>query len=184
VICFTNEAGMKKALGLLGCGAVMLVCASPAQAQLADGMDRTSTLYTVNPSTGAAAAARPLGIAKATGSSFGPGGLLCTDPGGSSGGAQPTSGCLYTVSMATGAATLVGRDANQGGEDPVKFAFGPDGILYGARLARGAAPNDAQMYLCRVNTATGALTDIGDITQGTWCEGYGMAFGADGKLYR
>ena len=41
------------------------------------------------------------------------------------------------------------------------------------------------MYLCRVDRATGALTDIGPITPATetYCSGNGMAFGSDGKLY-
>ena len=159
-------------------------CATPVGAaqQLAYGMDRTSTLYQFDPSTGAATAIGPVGIAKATGAAIDPAtGTLYVGPGGDGSQVQPTTGCLYTVSTATGAATLVGCDANQGGKDPVKFAVSPAGVLYGARLA--PLPAEPKMILCRVNTSTGALTDIGPITPNAWCTGYGMEFGGDGQLY-
>lgn len=166
-------------LGVLALG----LSATPAGAaqQQAYGMDRTSTLYQFDPSTGAATAIGPLGIERATGAAIDPAtGTLYVGPGGDSSQVQANTGCLYTVSTATGAATLVGCDANQGGKDPVKFAASPAGVLYGARLS---PLSDKRMILCQVNTATGALTDIGPITPHGWCTGYGMGFGGDGQLY-
>jgi hypothetical protein len=148
-------------------------------------MDRDSTLYSVNPGTGTATAVGPLGVGPVTGSAIDPSSLiLYTGVGGGGKNPLPESGCIYRVDTATGAATQVGCDAVQHGNDPIPgLAFSGDGTLYGVRLASNAAPADGNLYLCRVNPANGALTDIGSI--GAWggCEGYGMDFGRDGLLY-
>jgi hypothetical protein len=176
---------MRYRLVALALALLVALCAAPAQTQQAYGMDRTSTLYLFDPTTGAATAIGALGIGPVTGSAISPAtGILYTDPGGGGCCPKPNSGCLYRVDLMTGAATQVGCDPNQGGNDPIPgLAFGPDGFLYGARLAYNAQPKDKHMYLCRVDTLTGVLTDIGDFTHSGWCEGYGMAFGNDSKLY-
>lgn len=161
----------------------LCVSAAPVQGQTAYGTDRSSALYELNPGTGATTLVGALGIGPVTGSAIDPSsGIYYTNPGGGGCCPTPTSGCLYSVSLASGAATQVGCDPIQGGNDPIPgLAFGPDGHFYGVRLAYNAAPEDGQMHLCRIDRTTGVLTDIGPI--GDWCRGHGAAFGADGNLY-
>lgn len=159
--------------------------AVPAEAQLAWGTDRTSTLYQFDPTTGVATSVGALGIGPVTGSAIDPAtGVYYTNPGGGGCCPTPTSGCLYTVSLATGAATQVGCDPAQGGRDPIPgLGFAPDGTFYGVRLAANAAPADGDMHLCTIDKTTGAVTDVVGPVVDDWCIGYGAGFGADGNLY-
>ncbi len=173
---------LRRLLCLVGCCVVVVLCAAPAGAWEAYGMDRTSTLYRFDPATGVATAIGPLGIGPVTGSAIDPAtGILYTGLGGQGTSVQTNSGCLYTVSTTTGAAALVGCDLNQKGVAPIPgLSFGSDGFLYGLRL--DYILSTGHMHLCRINTATGALTDIS--ASGTaWCIGHGIAFGGGGELY-
>lgn len=162
---------------------VTFVLAVPLQAQVAYGTDRESTLYRIDLNTGAATVIGDLGIGPVATLAIDPAtGILYTNPGGGGCCPTPTSGCVYTVNAATGAATLVGCDPNQGGNDPIKgMAFGPNGVFYGLRLASNAEPEDDYMWLCTIDRATGNLTDIGQTVE--WVEGHGTEFGSDGRLY-
>jgi hypothetical protein len=123
VLAPEGEVGqMKKVpLALLACGVLAAASAASAHAgMVAYGTDRTSTLYQFDPMTGSVTSIGPLGIGPVTALATDPvTKILYTDPGGGERFSTPVSGCLYTVDRATGAATLVGCDPNQGGRDPI-----------------------------------------------------------------
>lgn len=148
------------------------------------GVDRTSALYTIDPTTGAAVVVGPLGFEQATALAADPTtGQLYATPGGGGKFPQEISGCLYSVSKETGSATLIGCDLKQGGNDPFPgFSFHSNGTLYGIRFAGNAAPYDSKMHLTTLDLTTGDMVDIG-IVGSRWGGGFGLAFVPCDVLY-
>ncbi|MDA4123247.1 MAG: hypothetical protein OK456_08725 [Thaumarchaeota archaeon] len=125
-----------------------------------------SSLYTINPGTGAATLIGAMGVNQCSGLDF-VGGVLYA--GAKSGGQD----ALFTVNTATGAATLVGISTNLNCGPPITdLATDPlTHVLYGT------------MFDCVVtfNLNTGATTFIGDTAGDT--DGNGLAFTPGGQLY-
>jgi len=134
----------------------------------------TSSLFDVNPGTGAATNPRDTGGVLMNGIAFSPGGTLY---GISSGFSQTLGNALFTIEPLTGTVTLVG---GTGLTDLVEgdLAFHPvTGVLYGGVAAVPAEPG--RLFI--VNTATGGATIIGPVgTNQTDLSA--IEFAADGRL--
>ena len=114
------------------------------------GVPGPSTLYTINPSTGAATAIGPMGINGCSALAVASNGVVYAE-----GIDQSTNDySLFTVNLATGAATLVGRSDQVSCGNPVSgLSFRPsDGVLF-AMGAFGCAGT--------INTSTGVFTGLG-----------------------
>jgi hypothetical protein len=115
------------------------------------GIDNTSTLYSINTTTGAATSIGAIGhVVNAL--TFSPTGVLYA----------AGSDTLYTINKATGAATTIGLGTVGGGtaytsSGDLEF-FG--GVLYLTSSTGGSGGNNA---LYKINAATGQATDIGSI---------------------
>ena len=106
-----------------------------------------STLYTLNPTTGASAVIGGTGVNLPFAGLAFDGATMWGITGG------PTAS-LYTISLATGAATLVGPSGIQAGS----LKFGLTGVLF----AGGTGPNAGNLY--SINRNTGAATLVGNTT--------------------
>lgn len=118
-----------------------------------------STLYTLNPATGASTSIGLTGVALPLSGLAYDGGSATMY--GIAGGAGPAN--LYTIDLSTGVATLVGSTGIQAGS----LRFGSTGTLF----AGGTGPDSGNLY--RVNLATGAATLVGNT---------GLARGVTGLL--
>ncbi len=130
-----------------------------------------SNLYTIDPATGAATLVGAMGINRCSGLAFSPGGTLFAvgeDP------ANPAVTSLFTVNPSTGAATLVGPSPHNFGDRIADISFRSDGALFGYLEA-----NDG---LGTLNTATGAVTELGPTNTNSCC-GNGIAFDAANVLF-
>lgn len=128
-----------------------------------------SSLYTVNPITGAATLVGATGMSHMTGLDFDPttGVLYGVVDSGFTGTPQ-----LVTVNTSTGAATVVGA---LGGSFAIPdISFDPSGQLY----AWGDSPDT----LFTINKATGVATDVGN-PNGLGTAATGLAFSSSGTLY-
>lgn len=154
---------------------LLLSCSTPAFADrlfAADGGGgNSSTLYILNPATGAVASTvGPIGFA-VSGLAYDPGaGILYGSTGNNSGRS------LIRIDTTTGAGTLIGPFNT---DTPMAdLAFSPSGILYGwsgFRPPRG---------LYRINVATGTATLVGPNTgRGSFLDGNGLAFDPAGNLF-
>jgi hypothetical protein len=143
-----------------------------------------SSLYKIDPSTGAAALIGPIDYNGVTGLSFGPDGTLYASAKGDglyADGFQHS--ILLTIDTTTGAGTFVGEigssaNPTDAGRMP-DISFSPNGRLYGSAAMVGALYNHA---LYTINTTTGAGTLVGTTGFGSTL-GNGMDFAPDGKLY-
>jgi hypothetical protein len=81
-----------------------------------------------------------------------------------------SDGQLYTVDLATGAATPIGAPS---GLTISSLAFSPNGTLF--------AIDDFENEIVTVNPTTGATTTVGPL--GVNVEDTGLTFGADGRLW-
>jgi hypothetical protein len=128
-----------------------------------------SSLYTLNPGTGAATSVGPIGKA-ITGLAFDDttSTLYGVTAGVSLDGSERQ---LLTINTATGASTLVG---SLGANEIEDIAFNSNGELYGW--------NESGDDLVRIGKATGAVTKVGESNQGVTF-GNGLAFNPQGQLF-
>jgi hypothetical protein len=114
----------------------------------------TSWLVEIDQSTGQfTSIAGPTGVVTITGLTFHSNGTLYGVGNLGTGAGSPSS--LYTITPATGVATLVGP---VGFDNVGAMEFGPNGVLYGGVGAGGGA---SAGYLLTIDPATGAGTAIG-----------------------
>jgi hypothetical protein len=136
-----------------------------------------SELYTIDPTTGAATLVGSMGgEIWCTGLAFSADGTLFAmawdeiSPG-------DWVAALYTVNPNTGAATMVGHSPHSYAEEPAipDISFRSDGTLF------GYLHGDQADGLGTVNTATGAVTEIGGT--GVYRRGNGIAFSRSDVLF-
>lgn len=134
--------------------AVVVLCASSVNAQTLYAVDRTSNLYTVNPTTGATTLVGATGIDVLS--------ALARDPltntiYAATGGASSSRACIYTINITTGAATLVGCDPRTvaAAWSIPGIAIRSDGTLF--------AIIEGQDDLATIDKSTSATTIIGDM---------------------
>jgi hypothetical protein len=126
-----------------------------------------STLYTVNPSTGAATSTGViLGVSDVRGLAITPAGVCYAI-------INSTPDKLYTLNLANGAATLVG---NTGSSSIQALASDASGALFGWAVSPSAA---GVASLLSVNPLTGATAVIGNSTASIQA----LAFSPSGVLY-
>ncbi len=142
----------------LGCSALYLA----AQPGGGSGMPQVSSLYRVDPNTGAETLVGSIGFHGVGGMTFGADGVLYAtaaseDPPGSS----PRSAILIRIDPTTGAGAFIGNigsSANAGEVYRVlDLTTGPDGNVYGIGYETGETP------LFRINTSTAVTTRIGSV---------------------
>jgi len=143
------------------------------------GSPGPSTLYTINPSTGAATAVGLMGITGCSGLAFDSSGTLFAV------GINPSTSLesLFTVNLLTGAATLVGlSDQSSCGTPITDISFRPsDGTLFGYSAG----------CMGTINTSTGVFTDLGSCTTAgnptfpscDFPDGDGLAFSSSNVLF-
>jgi hypothetical protein len=133
----------------------------------ATGGDTMSDLYRLDPTTGAVTSIGPTGGYALTGLAVHPTTDVLygvTTPN------SPTSPeSLVTLSVTTGAATLVGEMSNTVAD----ITFASDGRLFGW--------SESTDDLVRIDIATGAVTLVGEF--GVFTRGSGIAFASDGRLF-
>jgi hypothetical protein len=142
-----------------------------------------STLYTINPSTGAATAVGAMGIIGCSGLGFQPSTGTLFAVGGIINPSPPPNlfEKLFMVNPTTGVATIVGPSGSPSCGPPITdISFRPsDGTLFG--YSAGCVGT--------INTSTGVFTDLGSCTtSGTFpsCgfpDGNGLAFSSSNVLY-
>jgi hypothetical protein len=138
-----------------------------------NGPNGMSTLYTVNPATGASTVVGSIGFWRVSAMDVSADGTIYAT------GRNPSTGrhVLLTIDPATGAGTEIGRTFIETlgfGDTIADIAFRPsDGVLFAYLEARDG--------LGRINLSTGAATALG-YTEVDGCCGNGMAFAPDGRL--
>ncbi len=140
-----------------------------------DGLsgNHISTLYSINPATGATVAIGSTGLfLNALGFGLNPATSLPAlyAAGGS---ATTGGGTVVTLNTSTGAATLVGANSNNSSGD---FAFSPSGVMFATITGANSGETDR---LVTVNLLTGAESIIGDTGK---LGVFGLAF-VDNNLY-
>ena len=166
---------MKKTVSLILF--LVLIFAGTINAKAAEVLyaaDKTSNLYTIDKTTGAATLVGPMGISHVTAMAYD----LINDTLYAVKGPynDPNQGCLYTVNTTTGAANQVGCDANMDHPTP-GMDFHSNGTLYGI-----APYNPRPMTLFSINTTNGLRTLIG-ASGIDWSEGNGFAIDQAGIGY-
>jgi hypothetical protein len=128
-----------------------------------------STLYTINPSTGAATAIGLMGFTGCSGLAFASNGVLFAVGNDTS----TLKESLFTVNPLTGTATLVGRsDQGSCAFHITDISFRPsDGTLFGYNTG----------CLGTINTSTGAFTKIGTVN--SFPDGNGLSFSPSNVLF-
>lgn len=174
-------------------GSALLCCSvassSAASAETLYGVTGTqgsnSTLYKIDPSTGAALA-RIGTLGTTTGGGVGYSvtglrrhpvtgimyGVTCASSGPILTDGGPSISYLVTIDLATGIGTPVGPLGTNRGQPVADIAFGPNGTLYGWWEGPDA--------LATIDTATGLATVVQDVGLSTY--GSGLAFDAVGNL--
>ena len=138
---------------------------------VSQGGGGASTLYTLDPTTGAATAIGPTGFNGVGAIAFASNGTLF---GISSGPFQ-----LITIDVNTGVGTPVGPTGEAGFRGFMDISFrNDDGVLFATLLP---PKGTGCTRLATIDVTTGADTDIGDI--GTCFPGRGMAFSTTDVLY-
>ncbi len=150
-----------------------------------DASTGTSTLFSIDRSTGAFAEVGPMG----SGINLTSGGLAIHPLTGvmyATGNNAHQSTALFTVDKGTGAATLVGQSGGQCCTAPFGFnmnglGFAGDGTLY----ANGFTLSDTSSHLYTLDLASGLATDIGahGTNVGRDLKYSGLAFAADGTVF-
>ncbi|MEM8960144.1 MAG: IPTL-CTERM sorting domain-containing protein [Acidobacteriota bacterium] len=156
---------------------VLLLTVSAASAQTLYGIAfqgnaAPSTLYTVDPSTGAAVAVGPIGFERCSGADFDAAGTLFATCERADGSDTPV---LVTIDPMTGAGTEIGPTGLTGAVTDISFRA--DGTLFAYDATN--APNHT---LHTIDTATGMSTLVGD-TGLSLAGGNGMTFDLEGVLY-
>lgn len=153
---------MRTFLAALVLAVLSIVSSAAAQAQTRifgsayTGGAGAATLYSINPSTGAATAIGPIGFNRVGALDFSPGGVLYGV------GFNGADSVLITINTGTGAGTLVG--ALGIGTATQDIAFRSDGTLFA--YAGGT--------IYTINTSTGVATTVGNT--GNFPDGNAIAF--------
>jgi hypothetical protein len=113
-----------------------------------DSPQGASTLYTINPQTGAVVTVGPTGRGPISGLAYDAANAVMYGIQGNS------NAALYRVNLATGATTVVGNTNIRAGS----LEFGADGLLYAGSQG---GPNTAAGFLWRIDPATAVATPIG-----------------------
>jgi hypothetical protein len=140
--------------------------------QNGDWTPNASSLYVIDPATGAFTLIGSMGMGRCSALAFDSGGTLYAvgqDP--SDPDEDRTS--LFVVNPATGAATLVGRSEHSFGDRVAGLSFRSNDVLFGYL--------EGEDGLGILNTGTGAVTELGDTD--TSCCGNGIAFDAANVLW-
>ncbi|MBL8746051.1 MAG: hypothetical protein JNK58_06815, partial [Phycisphaerae bacterium] len=142
----------------------------------AGGGTGPSSLYRIDPLTGAATLIGPIGFNGVSGITFMPDGTLygaCN----SDAIYGPASSALIRIDPNSGAGTLIGKisDSASGAGRITDISVGPNGTLYGY----GDAGNEG-LYIIDTNTGAGSFVGF----SGTFGGGNGMDFDLDGRLYQ
>jgi hypothetical protein len=151
-------------IGALGIGGADIAFDAAGNLYMTSG--NATNLYSVNKATGAAT------VIGATGTGDSGSGLAINAGGTAFFAGNGDHGALATLNLATGAATLgatLTGAPNNGGIDSMKFSS--TGVLFGVDNNNSPVNN-----LVTINTATGAVTNIGALPPSI----DGMAFGAGG----
>lgn len=164
LVTINPATGLATDIGALGIGGADIAFDAAGNLYMSSG--NATNLYSVNKATGVAT------VIGATGTGNGGSGLAINAGGTAFFAGNGDHGALATLNLATGAATLgatLTGAPNNGGIDSMKFSS--TGVLFGVDNNNSPVNN-----LVTINTATGAVTNIGALPASI----DGMAFGAGG----